>query len=301
MKTNIGYMKIKELELLRSDRFILWVAIATLPLFSSNTYYVYNKISVLNEPYRNIVSLGVALVLASFIMIYTLRKNFTMAKYYSYFEALISAYYYIYTIGYDWALLPAFGFTLILPASLYYCSREIDKDSTNQSKELQEIQEHNILIQELIQDHDKLNKHHDDIIEKYNNLNIEHDKLKIIYQKTSEEFNSLHDSYNELNKLAIEQFNEYQNLKDDYAELVLNHEYLKQEKEFEFPITAEVMALPGEVPPRVVVTPSDLTQIRTVEVVPLDASPTKYKVIKPSKIEKPSKIDKIPKPKKLNP
>jgi hypothetical protein len=130
--------RIKELDALKSDRFLLWVVITTLPLLCSNMYYVYHKLSVLPDPWRNRVSLGVALVLAGFIIIYTVRKNYRMAKYFAYFEALISAYYYIVTIGLDWDLLPAFGFTLILPAAMFHSAKEIKQEEEQDDNEYQE-------------------------------------------------------------------------------------------------------------------------------------------------------------------
>jgi len=133
--------KIAELEHLKSDRFLLWVVIFTLPLLCSNMYYVYNKLSVLPEPWRNRVSLGVALVLAGFIIIYTVRKNYRMAKYFAYFEALISAYYYIVTIGWDWDLLPAFGFTAILPAALFHSAKEIKQDDVSDMVSISDMQD----------------------------------------------------------------------------------------------------------------------------------------------------------------
>ncbi len=115
------------LEKIKSDTFMLWVAMWTVIFLSPNTYYVYYSFSVLAHPWREIASAGFALIVASSVLIYTLRKNYRVAKYFSAFEMMISAYYYVNTIGWDWGLLPALGFTLILPISIYYCSKEIEK------------------------------------------------------------------------------------------------------------------------------------------------------------------------------
>lgn len=112
-----------------------WVAILTVLFLAPNTYYVYYSFSVFATPYREIAGVGVSLIIAGSILIYTLRKNFKVAKYYSLFEVSISAYYYINTIGLDWGLIPALVFTLILPISVYYYSKEFDKDSGNESIE----------------------------------------------------------------------------------------------------------------------------------------------------------------------
>lgn len=105
-----------------------WAAIVTVVFLAPNTYYVYHSFSVFQSPYREIASAGVSLIIAGGILIYTLRKNFKVAKYYTLFEVSISTYYYIRTIGFDWGLIPALGFTLILPISVYYYSREFDNE-----------------------------------------------------------------------------------------------------------------------------------------------------------------------------
>lgn len=121
MKENIPL-----LNFIRSNRFILYVAIFTVIFLAPNTYYVFHSFSAFVPPYREIASAGVAMIVAASIMIYTLRKNFRVAKYYSIFEVSISAYYYIDMIGLDWGLIPAFSFTLMLPISVYHYTKEID-------------------------------------------------------------------------------------------------------------------------------------------------------------------------------
>lgn len=114
------------LTFIKSNKFILYVAIFTVIFLAPNTYYVFHDLSVFKSPYRELASAGVSLIVAASIMIYTLRKNFKVAKYYSLFEISISAYYYIMMIGWDWALIPALSFTLMLPVSVYHYTREID-------------------------------------------------------------------------------------------------------------------------------------------------------------------------------
>lgn len=121
MKENIAL-----LNFIRSNRFILYVAIFTVIILSPTTYFVFHSLSVFIFPYRELASAGVALIVASSIMIYTLRKNYKVAMYYSLFEISIGAYYYITMLGWDWALIPAFSFTLMLPISVYHYTKEID-------------------------------------------------------------------------------------------------------------------------------------------------------------------------------
>lgn len=116
----------KLLEFLKSNAFILYVAIFTVVFQAPNTYYVYHSFSVFSSPYREIAAAGVATIVSASIMIYTLRKNFFVAKCYSVFEVGIAFYYYIDTIGWDWGLIPAFGISLIIPISVYYYTKEIN-------------------------------------------------------------------------------------------------------------------------------------------------------------------------------
>lgn len=124
----ISHMKdhIPLLEFLRSTRFILYVAIFTVVFLAPNTYWVFYQLSVFISPYREIASVGVSGVVAASIMIYTLRKNYEVAKYYSYFEMTISAYYYISMLGWDWRLIPALSFTIMLPISVFHYTKEIE-------------------------------------------------------------------------------------------------------------------------------------------------------------------------------
>lgn len=135
---------------IKSNSFMGWAAIFTVLFLAPNTYFVYHYFSVFVSPWREIASLGVALIIAASILIYTLRRNFVVAKYYTFFEILISSYYYINTIGWDWGLIPAFGFTLILPISVYYYSREFDSDINNSPiQNLQYHYDHNELTNKI--------------------------------------------------------------------------------------------------------------------------------------------------------
>jgi hypothetical protein len=118
----------KELELVKSNRFIFYVASLTVLFLAPNTYYVYYTLSVFTQPYREIASAGVALIVASSIMIYTVRKNFTMAIRLAWFEVMIAEYYYTSTIGFDWALIPGTGFAIILPITLSMYTKELEVD-----------------------------------------------------------------------------------------------------------------------------------------------------------------------------
>ncbi len=53
--------------------------------------------------------------------------------YLGYFEVGIASYYYINTIGWDWALIPGIGFACILPYTLTKYAHEIEIDTETRS------------------------------------------------------------------------------------------------------------------------------------------------------------------------
>lgn len=133
--------EIPELRLFRSNRFMVYAALFAVIWLSPNTYYVFHSFCVFLSPYREIASGGAALIVAFFIMLFTLRKNEKVAGYFSMFEISISAYYYVSTIGIDWGLLPALSFTLMLPYAVYKSTTEIDRDlSSNKLVSKEELE-----------------------------------------------------------------------------------------------------------------------------------------------------------------
>lgn len=117
----------KELELFRSQRFMFYITLFTVVALAPNTYYVFHLLSVFMAPYRELFSGFVAAVIAGAIMLYTVRKNKDVALNFAYFEVMVSGYYYISTIGFDWALIPALGFAMIMPYSVSQSAQEIDR------------------------------------------------------------------------------------------------------------------------------------------------------------------------------
>jgi uncharacterized coiled-coil protein SlyX len=123
----IKYSKLEKF--LRHRDFILCVAIASVIYLTPNTYFVYYSfMDKFIFPWREAASAGVALIVASGILIYTLRGNMRVANYYMWFEISISSYYYITTIGWDWGLIPAFSFVFMLPISLKHYTTELNKE-----------------------------------------------------------------------------------------------------------------------------------------------------------------------------
>lgn len=199
-----------------------WAAIFTVIFLSSNTYYVYHSFSVFASPYREIASAGVALIVAASMLIYTLRKNFRVAKYYTIFEVSISAYYYINTIGWDWGLIPALGFTLILPISVYYYSREFDSESEDwkvkydrlcerwnetvidHKRDIEERNHYMQLAQTLTNDFANQNKSFEELVLK----NIDLDKLN---QKWMTEFLDSENSISKYKQELAHWIDKYQN------------------------------------------------------------------------------------------
>lgn len=178
-------IKISLLDRIKSDIFMLYAAIFTVAFLAPNTYYVYYSFCVFASPWRELASAGVSCIVAASILIYTLRKNFRVAKYYSIFEVSISAYYYINTIGWNWGLIPALGFTLILPVSIYYYSKEIGANAVKIDSELLQrigvrLTEDNI---KLMNENSELNKN--------NKLLIDRDLF--VREKALESIKDMHD------------------------------------------------------------------------------------------------------------
>jgi hypothetical protein len=123
-----NYSKLEKF--LRHRDFILCVAIASVIWLTPNTYFVYFSFMEKHfaSPWMEIAAGGVSLIVASGILIYTLRGNMRVANYYMWFEISISSFYYITTIGWDWALIPAFSFVFMLPISLKHYTVELNKD-----------------------------------------------------------------------------------------------------------------------------------------------------------------------------
>lgn len=114
---------------LRSREFLLCAAIFSVLFLTPATYFVYWSMLPEFAPiWREIASAGVALLVASGLMIYTVRGNKPVAGYYMWFEISISSFYYITTIGLGWALIPAFSFVFMLPLSLKHYTDELNKD-----------------------------------------------------------------------------------------------------------------------------------------------------------------------------
>jgi hypothetical protein len=83
--------------------------------------------------WRELISGGLALIVSSGILIYTMRGNMKVANYYMWFEISISSFYYIITIGWSWWLIPAFSFVFMLPVSLKHYTAELNKDEEKQN------------------------------------------------------------------------------------------------------------------------------------------------------------------------
>ena len=126
------------LNFLKSTKFILYVAFFTVLFLAPNTYFVYYLFSRFVSPWREVAGVGVALIVAASVMIFTLRNNRNATLIFALFEILVSGFYYVEMIGWNWPLIPAIGFTFILPYSVYCYSKEISKTSEPERRPLHE-------------------------------------------------------------------------------------------------------------------------------------------------------------------
>lgn len=119
----------KIISFFKSTEYKLYMTLFTVAALTPNVFYVFHSFSVFQPIWRVLFSGMVALIVAGSIMNYTLDKNIRVARYYMLFEVSISAFYYITTIGWDWGLIPAFSFTLMLPLSLEGYASDTEKKS----------------------------------------------------------------------------------------------------------------------------------------------------------------------------
>ena len=131
------------LNFLKSTKFILYVAFFTVLFLAPNTYFVYYLFSRFVSPWREIAGIGVALIVAASVMIFTLRNNRRATLIFAGFEILVSGFYYVEMIGWDWPLIPAMGFTFILPYSVYCYSKEIDNSLAPPNESLEDWMDRN--------------------------------------------------------------------------------------------------------------------------------------------------------------
>jgi hypothetical protein len=140
-----GYMK--------SKNFMVFVVFLAVAVTMPNTFYVYCMFSDFTPFWKVFIGVLCAFIVAGFIMIYTLHKVYDVARWYAYFEVMISTYYYIRIISnnpdavwYD--LIPALGFTIMLPASVYKATTQLEKMD-------EEEPEQNLQVQPIKQDINK--------------------------------------------------------------------------------------------------------------------------------------------------
>ncbi len=119
--------EIKLYKYLKSNKFILYVAMFTVLSLAPTSYFVLYSFSAFISPYRELSSASGALIIASAIMIFTVRKNVKMAMFFSCFEMIFGYFYYIYmVVGWDWPLIPALAYATVMPLSVYYYTSEIE-------------------------------------------------------------------------------------------------------------------------------------------------------------------------------
>lgn len=117
----------KELELIKSNRTAFYLALFTVCCLAPLTFFVHYSFSQFSQPYKEIVSGMIALIIAGAIMYFTVKINKPVAMNFAYFEVMVATYYYITNLGWSWALIPALGFAVILPYSVAKYTDEIER------------------------------------------------------------------------------------------------------------------------------------------------------------------------------
>lgn len=111
----------------KSNESAFWLTIFAVLILSPNVFYMFYSVSTeMPWPYlREAQAFGVALYISWSIVYNTLKKRVAIASYYALFEMGISMCYYWLRLMYEndrfewnWYIIPAFAFAIILPWSV---------------------------------------------------------------------------------------------------------------------------------------------------------------------------------------
>lgn len=109
-----------------SNHFSLWLAIATILANAPNMYFVFFSFSSIPTPYRETQALFISAILCFALLFCVIRKLISESFVFGIFEFGVSIYYYLIVSHLTgWAILPALGFSFMLPYTLVTYTRQI--------------------------------------------------------------------------------------------------------------------------------------------------------------------------------
>jgi hypothetical protein len=118
------------IEFLRSDKFAVGVAIASVLLQTPHSYYVFQDVSNINNIFGQAQALLFAIVIDLSILFYTVRKNKMLARGGAVVMSILNIYYYYLSSGLGASFIFGIFLSLIIPISVYFYSEELETPQT---------------------------------------------------------------------------------------------------------------------------------------------------------------------------
>lgn len=120
-------MKPSLIQLLRSNSFAIYIAIASVLVQSFHSFYAFYKISSLNGSYWGIAQAALfALIVDCAVLFYTVRKNTKVTWMFAFVMVLINLYVYYTHLGLTFDFILGILISFVIPVSNYFYSEEID-------------------------------------------------------------------------------------------------------------------------------------------------------------------------------
>lgn len=215
------------IQLLRSNTFAVWIAIASVIVQSFHSFYAFYKISSLNGTAWGIAQ-GVlfALIVDAAVLFYTVRKNTKVTWMAAFVMVLINLYVYYTHLGLTFDFILGILISFVIPVSNYFYSEEIDDtmevdyEDTYQGKTAKQWRDDREKLAEIIGDREGTIK------QLTYEVRQEKDKATKYITELREEIKSLDEL---LKRKAPQTIKELDQLKADLQEAINNREVGKYE------------------------------------------------------------------------
>jgi len=110
----------------QSNHFSLWLAMATIVANAPNLYFVFFSFSSIESPYKEAQAAFISMLLCFALLFCVIRKLIIESFVFGIFEFGVSIYYYLIVSSLTgWSILPALGFSFMLPYTLVTYTRQI--------------------------------------------------------------------------------------------------------------------------------------------------------------------------------
>lgn len=110
----------------QSNHFSLWLAMATIIANAPNMYFVFFSFSSIESPIKEVQAAFISILLCFALLYCVIRKLINESFVFGIFEFGVSIYYYLIVSNLTgWSILPALGFSFMLPYTLVTYTRQI--------------------------------------------------------------------------------------------------------------------------------------------------------------------------------